>query len=117
MGSVLVVDDEIDICILLTKHLGALGASADYALTIQSAIAKTVTGAYDLYIIDLNLTDGSGYDLIQKLKLMRLPSKIILITAYDGENKKAIEHGADYFIPKPLSKKLLDQALQAVKFV
>ena len=69
-----------------------------------------------MYVIDLNLIDGTGYDLIEKLRDMDVPSKIIMISAHDTESSNAIEKGADYFLPKPLSKKALDEALQEVNF-
>lgn len=116
MGRVLVVDDELDICILVTKYLDNKGIKAGYALTIKEALYKTTLTKYDLYIVDLNLTDGSGYDLIHKLKELQSPAKIIMITAYDGEAKRALENGANYFLQKPLSKKMLDQALHTVNY-
>ena len=112
---VLVVDDEIDICILVTKYLTSLGIKAEYALSIKDALAKIDVYSYSLYIIDLNLSDGSGYELMKRLN-PKQDSKIIIITAYDGERKKAMENGADYFAPKPLSKRSIDDALKAVNF-
>lgn len=117
MGNVLVVDDEIDICMLVTRQLKSIGIEAEYALTIKEALSKTAFSPYDLYIIDLNLTDGSGFTLMQKLKEMQLHSKIIIISAYDSESKKAIKSGADLFVPKPLSKRIISDALHAVNFV
>jgi DNA-binding response OmpR family regulator len=116
MWNVLVVDDEIDICVLVTKHLQRRGAKADYALSIKEGLYKTTTTPYDLYVIDLNLKDGTGYDLVEKLRDMDVPSKIIVISAHDTEASNAIKKGADYFLPKPLSKKALDEALQQVDF-
>jgi two-component system, OmpR family, response regulator len=117
MGNVLVVDDELDICTLVTRQLRSNGIEAEYALTIKEALLKTAFNPYDLYIIDLNLTDGSGFTLMQKIKEMQVHSKIIIISAYDGESKKAISNGADLFVPKPLSKRVIDDALHAVNFV
>lgn len=116
MGKVLVVDDEPDICILVTKFLQARGAAADYALTISDALVKASNGRYELFIIDLNLGGGSGYDLISELKEMEITSKIILISAHDGEAQNAIHKGADYFIAKPLSRNSLNEALQQINF-
>ncbi len=117
MEKVLVVDDEIDICILVTKYLQSLGIKAEYALSIKDAIAKMEVPGYSLYIIDLNLTDGSGYEIMKRLNSLNQNSKIIIITAYDGERQKAMESGADYFAPKPLSKRSIDDALRAVHFL
>ncbi len=116
MEKVLVVDDEQDICILISKFLQTHGASADYALNISDALVKATTGCYGLFIIDLNLAGSSGYDLIAKLKEMKITSKIILISAHDSEARNAIEKGADYFIPKPLSRNSLNEALQNINF-
>lgn len=116
MWNVLVVDDEIDICVLVTKHLQRRGAKADYALSIKEGLSKTTVTPYDLYMIDLNLKDGTGYELIKKLRDMHVSSKIIMISAHDAEAPKAIAKGADYFLPKPLSKKTIDEALQQVNF-
>ena len=117
MGNVLVVDDERDICTLVTRQLKSIGIDAEYALTIKEALKKTAFAPFDLYIIDLNLTDGSGFTLMQKIKEMQAQSKIIIISAYDSESKKAISSGADLFVPKPLSKRVIDEALHAVNFV
>jgi DNA-binding response OmpR family regulator len=117
MGNVLVVDDEIDICMLVTRQLKGIGIEAEYAVTIKEALSKTAFNPYDLYIIDLNLTDGSGFTLMQKLKDMQVQSKIIIISAYDNESNRALKNGADLFVPKPLSKKVIDEALHAVNFV
>ncbi len=117
MGSVLVVDDEIDICTLVTRQLKSIGITAEYALSIKEALSKTAFNPYDLYIIDLNLTDGSGFTLVQKLKEEQPNSRIIIISAYDNESKKAIKSGADLFVAKPLSKKTINDALHAVNFV
>ncbi len=116
MDKVLVIDDEIDICILVTRYLQSLGIEAEYALSIKAAFAKIEASNYCLYIIDLNLPDGSGYDIMKRLNTLNLDSKIVIITAYDGERLKAMESGADYFVPKPLSKRSIDDALRAVHF-
>jgi DNA-binding response OmpR family regulator len=117
MGSLLVVDDEIDICMLVTRQLKSIGINAEYALSIKEALSKTVYNPYDLYIIDLNLTDGSGFTLVQKLKEAQPNSRIIIISAYDNESKRAIKNGADLFVAKPLSRKTINDALHAINFV
>ena len=117
MGSVLVVDDEIDICMLVTQQLKSIGIATDYALSIKEALSMTAFHPFDLYIIDLNLTDGSGFTLLEKLKELQPDSRIIIISAYDNESKRAIKNGADLFVAKPLSKKRIQDALHAVNFV
>lgn len=117
MGKVLVVDDEIDICILLTRHLKKLGHQATYCLTIKDALEEISGGRYDLAFIDLNLTDGSGYDLISSIEERHKPSWIVVISAYDTERQKALDAGANLFVPKPFTNKSIQEALHEIKFL
>ena len=117
MGKVLVVDDEIDICILLGRQLEKMGLEVSYCLTIKEAIERLSHETYNLIFIDLNITDGSGYDLISSLEGSNRDALIIVISAYDSERDKAIQAGANWFVPKPFSKKAIKEALQKVKFL
>jgi len=117
MGRVLVVDDEIDICILLGRQLEKMGLDVSYCLTIKEAIERLRHQAYDLIFIDLNITDGSGYDLISSLDDLENDPLVIVISAYDSERDKALQAGASWFVPKPFSKRSIKEALQKVKFL
>lgn len=116
MNKVLVVDDEIDICLLVTKQLRSLGFEATYALSIKEALSKVHAVNYNLFFIDLNLTDGSGYDLIQSLQELKVESKIVVISAYDSEERKALQKGASLFLAKPFTKKSISDSLQKLNF-
>jgi len=112
MRKALVVDDEIEICLLVTQHLRRAGYEASFSLSISEALAKISSGFFDLLFVDLNLTDGSGYDLIKFVQESESTSKIIVISAYDGESQKALQKGANLFLAKPFTKKSLDESLQ-----
>ena len=66
MDRTLVVDDELDICLMVTKHLQKLQFETDYALTVRDARFKVSKSIYDFIFLDLNLTDGSGFELIHE---------------------------------------------------
>lgn len=117
MGNVLVVDDEIDICSLLTQQLKKLGFETSYSLTIQDAIQNLSTTSYDLIFVDLNLTDGSGYDLISSLRKIDKQTKVVVISAYDSERYKVLDSGANLFVPKPFTKNSIQDALKKLKFL
>lgn len=117
MGKVLVVDDEIDICILLGRQLEKLGLDVSYCLTIKEAIEKLKEQSYNLIFIDLNITDGSGYDLISSIGDVNRNALVIVISAYDSEREKALQAGASWFVPKPFSKKSIKEALLKLQFL
>jgi DNA-binding NtrC family response regulator len=117
MGKVLVVDDEIDICILLGRQLEKMGLEVSYCLTIKEAIERLKRESYNLIFVDLNITDGSGYDLMSAINVANQEALVIVISAYDSEREKAIKAGASWFVPKPFSKRTIKEALQKVKFL
>lgn len=115
MGKVLVVDDEVDICTLLKRHLEKGGQEVSYCLTIKDALKDLSINAYDMIFVDLNLTDGSGYDLISSLTDNNRNAAIIVISAYDSEKQKALQAGATMFVPKPFTNKSISDALQRLR--
>lgn len=112
MGGILVVDDELDICLLVTQYLRKLGYEASFSLTMAGALTKIARTSYDLLFVDLNLTDGSGYDLMKVLKDSKSTSKVIVISAQDGERKTALLRGANIFLSKPFTKRSIEDSLQ-----
>ena len=117
MNKILVVDDEIEICLLVTRYLKKMGFDASYALSISDAVSKVSRISYDLIFVDLNLADGSGYDLINSLQAANVSAKIIIISAYDSERQKAMQKGAALFMAKPFTKKSISESLEKLNFL
>lgn len=117
MSRILVVDDEIEICLLVTRYLKKIGFEAVYALSISDAIAQISTVPFDLLFVDLNLADGSGYDLLNVLQESKISSKTIIISAYDTEQQKALQKGATLFMAKPFTKKSITDSLEKLNFL
>ena len=115
MGKVLVVDDEVDICTLLKRQLEKSGQEVSYCLTIKEAQQNLSTNSYDMIFVDLNLTDGSGYDVISSITEHNKNARIIVISAYDSEKQKALQAGASLFVPKPFTNKSINEALQRLQ--
>lgn len=116
MSKVLVVDDEVEICLLVTQYLKKLGYDVSYSLSITEGLQKIASATYDLIFVDLNLSDGSGYDLIKALRESKSDSKVIVISAYDSEKAKALQKGATLFLAKPFTKKSIDESLHKLNF-
>jgi DNA-binding NtrC family response regulator len=117
MGRALVIDDELDICLMMSRHLQNLKFETQYSLTVKDACLKVDITPYELMFIDLNLTDGSGFDVINYVHKLNLTSKMIVISAYDSEENKAIEMGASLFISKPFTIKTINEALRKLNFL
>jgi CheY-like chemotaxis protein len=114
--SVLVVDDEVEICLLLAGMLEKLGFKAQCVHTIADASKKVKEEMFNLVFLDLNLPDGLGFHLIEKAKKSNPDMKIIIISAYDSniERKRAEAEGANYFLPKPFNRQMIREALAEI---
>ncbi len=114
---VLIVDDEADICLLLSGLLRRLGYQPTCAHFIEEGRQCLNAQQFDAIFLDLNLPDGLGFDLLPFIKADQNEAKIIMISAFDGqaERRRATEQGADYFIGKPFTRRSVELALQTTQ--
>ena len=114
---VLIVDDEADICLLLSGLLRRLGYQPTCAHFIEEGRQCLNSQRFDAVFLDLNLPDGLGFDLLPIIKEDQAEAKIIMISAFDGqvERRRATEQGADYFIGKPFTRRSVEMALQTTQ--
>lgn len=105
---ILILDDEIDICFLLTIFLKKKFSIVDSIHSI-SELKKTDITKYKIIFIDNNLSDGSGFDEIKYLRNKNSTLKIIAISAFDTllEKNIAYEKGADIFLGKPFNQEAI----------
>ncbi len=114
---VLIVDDETDICLLLSGLLRRLGYQPSCAHFIEEGRKLLSSQHFDAVFLDLNLPDGLGFDLLTLIRQQHAKTKIIMISAFDGqaERRRATEEGADYFIGKPFTRLSVETALQTIQ--
>lgn len=111
----LIIDDEIDICYLLSGILRNKNIQSSYVNSIREAKQVLKLNHPEIIFLDNHLPDGMGVDFIGHLKENYPASKVIMITAYDtpADRRKALAEGADLFIAKPFSRdtiyKTMDQ--------
>ena len=114
---VLIVDDETDICLLLSGLLRRLGYQPTCAHFIEEGRQCLHSQQFSAVFLDLNLPDGLGFDLLPIIKEDQVAARVIMISAFDGqaERRRATEQGADYFIGKPFTRRSVEMALQTTQ--
>jgi two-component system, OmpR family, response regulator len=115
-NRILIIDDEQDICFLLSGMLKRKQYNVSYVNSLGDGfnyLSSTLDKPYLLFM-DINLPDGSGLDFISTVKALSPETKIILISAYDTDVEKTVasQQGADLFVPKPFNKDIIYQALE-----
>ncbi len=104
MSKILVIDDEIEICLILDKFLSKKGFHVVTAHTGNDGLAKLKNDTFDLIISDFRLPDFSGLELLKEIKAIRQENKVIIITGYSDIRMavEVIKYGAIDYITKPL---------------
>lgn len=101
-GKILVVDDDPDMCRLLSDVLTEDGHDVETAVSGEEALTK-LSNQPDLLITDLRLKEMEGLELMHQAKEIRPELSVVIITAF-GTIESAIEAiklGAYDYIPKP----------------
>ncbi|MGB6623511.1 MAG: response regulator, partial [Candidatus Acidiferrales bacterium] len=117
-GSILVIDDEVEI----REGLQALLSSEDYAVTEAetgaAGLARLEDRPFDLLLLDVSLPDRNGLDLLREIHSRDPQLSIILITAFGSIDmaRAAFKNGAQDYITKPWSNdELLAQVSVAIE--
>ncbi|MHB0896247.1 MAG: sigma-54-dependent transcriptional regulator [Spirochaetales bacterium] len=100
---VLIIDDELSICITLVMALQQKYDAA-YALKAEEGLRMLEQGGYDLVFLDLKIGEYNGMELLQKIKEMDSTIAVIIMTAYAsiGSTVEAMRKGAFTYLTKPL---------------
>lgn len=113
--KIFVLEDDSAIGMGLSYSLENEGYTVTLAKTVSDALNIIEKETFSLYILDLTLPDGSGYDVCKKIKKKGdLP--VIFLTAYDDEVNVVMgfELGADDYISKPFRLKELLVRIKSV---
>ena len=104
MPRALVIDDEPDICELLTLTLGRMDIDTDSAADVGGAQRKLSEQRYDLCLTDMRLPDGDGLELVEWMQTNTPTVPVAVITAHGSVETavQALKLGAFDFISKPL---------------
>lgn len=113
--KIFLLEDDEAIGIGLTYSLQNEGYTVSLAKTVKEARKIISEQEFAIYILDLTLPDGSGYDIFREIKAIG-DFPVIFLTAYDDEVNviMGLELGADDYITKPFRVKELMARIKTV---
>jgi two-component system, OmpR family, response regulator RegX3 len=113
--TILMVEDEESITEPLAEALDREGFDTQVAGTVRDALDLTQQELPDLVLLDVMLPDGSGYDIVRRLR-ERSSVPIIMLTARGEETDRIVglELGADDYVVKPFSAREVAARIRAV---
>lgn len=115
MKQILIVEDDTTMNRMLSDILLSGGYRVTSAYTTTEALHCLQSAAYDLAILDINLPDGSGYEVCKAIR-QNAPTAVIFLTANDLEQDmiKGYELGAADYITKPFPNSVLRHKVRAI---
>lgn len=114
--KILIVEDEKRLNNLLIEFLKKEGFTCETVFNYADASQKINDYDYDILIIDIMLPDGSGLDIVKKMKLLNSETGILIISAKDSIDDKifGLDIGADDYITKPFHFAELNARIKSV---
>ncbi|MCP4575950.1 MAG: sigma-54-dependent Fis family transcriptional regulator [Deltaproteobacteria bacterium] len=116
MAKVLIIDDDQMICRILMGMVIKLGHHAVCRYTRDDGMKEALSNAYDVILLDVQMPDGSGLDLLPEIRKTLSAPEVIIMTGFGDTNgaELAIENGAWDYIQKSDSPKKIMLSLQRV---
>jgi DNA-binding response OmpR family regulator len=113
---ILVADDDAGIRDLLSLSLREIGMDLTAVGTVAEAIRTLEGGGYDIALLDVGLPDGSGLDVLRRVRSLGLPVAVIMLTAAGSEVDRVLglELGADDYMVKPFFLREVEARVRAV---
>jgi len=114
--KILIVEDEADLLEAITQSLEKEKFLVEKAVDFDEALDKLVSYEYDCILLDIGLPNGSGLDLLKKLKKGDRKSSVIIISAKNSLDDKlaGLDLGADDYLVKPFHLAELNARVRSV---
>jgi DNA-binding response OmpR family regulator len=113
--NILLVEDEGEMCLLLTLALQDDNIHVEHVNSMRSAHAFLQKKHPSVVLLDNRLPDGFGFDLISYIKANCPTTKVIMMSGVDKSAADfALQTGADAFLAKPFKRTDLQSSIRAV---
>ena len=117
MEFILIVDDDEQLCKVLSEELKEIGYETDYVTRAEFAVNYLNSGKHiDLILLDLKMPGKDGFFVLEYINANQISTKVIVLTAYADVSSAiaSTKLGAKDFIGKPYD---LDELLISIRKV
>lgn len=113
---ILVIEDDGVLGEAVREHVASLGYGVDWMKRLDDAREALASVTYELVLMDLNLPDGRGLDLLRELRRRGSTVPVIILTAQDqiASRIEGLNSGADDYLVKPFDLSELSARVAAV---
>jgi DNA-binding response OmpR family regulator len=112
---VLVVDDDVELCQLISQYLGQKGLSVEAVHTGQKGVERALSGEHAIVVLDVMLPGIRGFEVLRCVRAQsRMP--VLMLSARGDEQDRilGLEMGADDYLSKPFNPRELSARIEAI---
>src|SRR5579863_1150697 len=115
MERVLVVDDDAELCQLVTRFLTREGFEIGWAPNGAVGVERALVGDYALIMLDVMMPGNDGFDVLRRIR-ERSRTPVLMLTARGDthDRVRGLEMGADDYLPKPFEPAELVARIRAI---
>jgi len=113
--QVLVIDDDVELCRLVTRYLTREGFQIDSVNAGAAGVDRALSGKYALIVLDVMMPGMNGFDVLRRIRAeSHLP--VLMLTAKGDalDRVLGLEMGADDYLPKPFNPPELAARIRAI---
>jgi two-component system response regulator CpxR len=115
MERLLVVDDDRELCQLVTRFLVREGFEISWAPTGEAGVERALAEDYSLIMLDVMMPDTDGFDVLRRIRLQSRTPVLMLTAKGDTHDRiRGLEMGADDYLPKPFDPAELVARIRAI---
>ncbi len=115
MHQLLLADDDIELCDMLRQYLEAEDFNVSMVHDGETALSEARSGHYELVVLDIMMPRMNGLDVLRELRRdSQLPVLILTARGDDVDSIIGLELGADDYLPKPASPRVLVARIRAI---
>ena len=115
MDSILLIDDDIELCQLMEEYLEPEGFLIEKVHTGRLGVERALAGTYSLVVLDVMLPELNGFDVLRQIRARsKVPVLMLTARGEDVDRIVGLEIGADDYLSKPFNPRELLARMRAI---
>lgn len=115
MDEILIIDDDVALCELVTEYLEPLGFHVEAVHRGDTGARRALDGQHSIVVLDVMLPGLNGFDVLREIRtLSKVPVLMLTARGDDVDRIVGLEIGADDYLPKPFNPRELAARIRAI---
>ena len=115
MDQILIIDDDIALCELVTEYLEPLGFEIESVHRGDTGAERALAGRHALVVLDVMLPGLNGFEVLRRIRTeSKIPVLMLTARGDDVDRIVGLEIGADDYLPKPFNPRELTARIRAI---